>query len=134
MGVARAQTPTRAEHLVREVETLLGELAEPTLEVPLPVIDRLEHALQAAHRTNLLRIDALEQRASHNLGIPPRLTAHQIDTLRLYEQLGTYAGVADFRGVNVSAVDDTLRLIRVKLGVSSTQEAVAWLREQGTAT
>lgn len=65
---------------------------------------------------------------------PARLTAHQLDTLRLYDQLGTYAGVADFRGVTVVAVGNTLRLIRSKLGVATTAEALAWLHDQGVAT
>lgn len=56
-----------------------------------------------------------------------QLTPHQLATLRLYQQLGSYAGVADFRGVSVEAVDQTLRLIRTKLEVRTTAEAIAKL-------
>jgi DNA-binding CsgD family transcriptional regulator len=62
------------------------------------------------------------------------LSEHQLDTLRLYQQLGTYAGVADFRGVQVQTVGNTLRRIREKLGVATTAEAIAWLRDQGAAS
>ena len=58
-----------------------------------------------------------------------RLTPHQLDALRLYTQLGSYEAVADYRGVEVTGVDLTLKLIRRKLGVATTAEAVAWLRE-----
>lgn len=52
------------------------------------------------------------------------LTPHQIDTLRLYEQLGTIQAVADFRGVQVDTVGNTLRICRAKLGVATSREAV----------
>lgn len=57
------------------------------------------------------------------------LTAHQLDTLRLYDQLGSYVAVADFRGVSKEAVDNTLRLIRIKLGVRTSAEALEWLHD-----
>lgn len=52
------------------------------------------------------------------------LSAHQLDTLRLYQQLGTIAGVADFRGVQVATINNTLRICRQKLGVTTSREAV----------
>lgn len=55
------------------------------------------------------------------------LTAHQLDTLRLYQQLGSYQAVADFRGVQVAGVGLTLKTIRRKLGVATTAEALRWL-------
>lgn len=58
-----------------------------------------------------------------------RLSPHQLDTLRLYQQLGTYQAVADFRGVDVRGVAQTLRRCREKLGVATTAEALAWLQE-----
>lgn len=58
-----------------------------------------------------------------------RLTAHQLDTLRLYAQLGTYEAVADFRGVTVNAVGNTLKIVRAKLGVRTTGEAVEAVAE-----
>jgi DNA-binding CsgD family transcriptional regulator len=57
------------------------------------------------------------------------LSSHQLDTLRLYQQLGTYQAVADFRGVQVTGVGLTLARIRSKLGVATTAAAVAWLEE-----
>jgi DNA-binding CsgD family transcriptional regulator len=57
------------------------------------------------------------------------LSTHQLDTLRLYQQLGSYQAVADYRDVSVAAVDNTLRLARIKLGVATSAEALAWLRE-----
>lgn len=62
------------------------------------------------------------------------LTAHQLDTLRLYDQLGSYEAVADFRGVSKEAVDNTLRLVRIKLGVRTSREALEWLHDLGVAT
>lgn len=62
-----------------------------------------------------------------------RLTAHQLDTLRLYAQLGTYEAVADFRGVTVPTVGRTLGIVRCKLGVGSSAAAVAWLADLGRA-
>lgn len=59
------------------------------------------------------------------------LTKHQLDTLRLYAQLGTYEAVADFRGVQVDTVGNTLGIIRGKLGVRTTAEAIAWLQDLG---
>jgi DNA-binding CsgD family transcriptional regulator len=57
------------------------------------------------------------------------LSAHQLDVLRLYTQLGTYPAVADFRGVDISSVAKTLTRVRARLGVATTAEAVAWLEE-----
>lgn len=51
------------------------------------------------------------------------LSAHQLDTLRLYRQLGTIEAVADFRGVQVQTVNNTLRICREKLGVRTSKEA-----------
>ncbi len=59
----------------------------------------------------------------------PRLSSHQLDTLRLYQQLGTYQAVADFRGVQVAGVGLTLKRIREKLAVDTTAAALAWLQE-----
>jgi DNA-binding CsgD family transcriptional regulator len=61
------------------------------------------------------------------------LTAHQLDTLRLYKQLGSYEAVADFRGVQVATIGNTLKIIRQKLDVHTTAEAVEWLARQGAA-
>lgn len=55
------------------------------------------------------------------------LTDHQIDTLRLYRQLGTIEAVADFRGVQVQSVNNTLGIVRDKLDVPTTREALAKL-------
>ena len=66
------------------------------------------------------------------LTAPPTLrplSRHQLDVLRLYAQLGSYAAVADYRGTEVKAVDKTLAKVRRRLGVATTAEAVAWLRE-----
>lgn len=63
-----------------------------------------------------------------------RLSAHQLDTLRLYDQLGSYQAVADFRGVADKSVGQTLAIVRRKLGVATTAEAVAWLHDLGAAT
>ena len=52
-----------------------------------------------------------------------QLTPHQLDTLRTYQQLGTIEAVADFRGVTVDAVNETLRICRRKLGVATSREA-----------
>jgi DNA-binding CsgD family transcriptional regulator len=68
------------------------------------------------------------------MATPRPLTAHQLDTLRLYDRLGSYEAVADFRGVSVGAVDNTLRLIRVKLQVRTSAEALGWLHDLGVAT
>ena len=57
------------------------------------------------------------------------LSEHQLDTLRLYQQLGTYQAVADYRGVDVRGVAQTLSRIREKLGVATTREALRWLEE-----
>jgi hypothetical protein len=129
----RDRTATeRADALIRRVEALIAKLAAPELDLPLPSIERLERAFQAGHRANLLRIDAVEGRARRSLGIAPRLTAHQIDTLRLYQQLGSYVGVADFRGVSVEAVAQTLFVIRSKLGVGTSREALDWLNAEAS--
>ena len=52
------------------------------------------------------------------------LTAHQLDVLRDYRQLGTIAAVADFRGVQVATINNTLGIVRDKLGVKTTREAL----------
>jgi hypothetical protein len=52
------------------------------------------------------------------------LTAHQLSVLRDYEQLGTVAAVADFRGVQVGTIGHTLRICRAKLRVWTNEEAV----------
>lgn len=51
------------------------------------------------------------------------LSAHQLDTLRTYQQLGSIEAVADFRGVQVATVNNTLRICRQKLGVRTSREA-----------
>jgi DNA-binding CsgD family transcriptional regulator len=56
--------------------------------------------------------------------VPKPLTAHQLDTLRLYDQLGSIPAVADFRGVTVDTVSHTLRVCRAKLGVRTNGGAV----------
>lgn len=123
--MAMTRTTSRAEALVTSVEATIAELSDPSMEVPLTVIQRLERALELGHRSNLLRISAVSESAMGKL--LPRLTKHQMDTLRLYQQLGTIAAVADFRGVSVEAVDNTLLLIRVKLGIRTTAEAIEML-------
>lgn len=55
------------------------------------------------------------------------LSPHQLDTLRLYRQLGSYQAVADYREVTLRGVAHTLRLVRDKLGVGTTAEALHWL-------
>lgn len=61
---------------------------------------------------------------------PRRLTVEQVDTLRLYEQLGTMAAVADFCGVSERAIAQRLERIRHRLHVRTTAQAVATLRER----
>lgn len=63
-----------------------------------------------------------------------RLTPHQLETLRLYAELGTYEAVARRRGVQVTGVGLTLKYVRQKLEVRTTADAVAWLREQRAAS
>lgn len=122
-----AQSPDRAADLVREVEGLVAELADPELDIGLPLIQRLERALHLGHRSNLLRLTAISDRAWGNL--QPHLSEHQLDTLRLYGQLGTYVAVADFRGVDIRGVARTLARVRSRLGVATTAEALERMRE-----
>lgn len=60
---------------------------------------------------------------------PERLSAPQVDTLRLYAQLGTYQAVADFCGVSERAIAQRLERIRHQLRVGTTAEALQWLQE-----
>lgn len=53
-----------------------------------------------------------------------RLTLHQLETLQLYQQLGTVEAVADYRGVQVATIGNTLKICRRKLGVATSREAV----------
>ena len=116
-----------ADALVREVEATIGQLADPDLDIALPTIQRLERALHLGHKSNLLRLTAISDRAWGNL--QPHLSEHQLDTLRLYGQLGTYVAVADFRGVDVRGVARTLARVRGRLGVATTAEALERMRE-----
>lgn len=52
------------------------------------------------------------------------MTRHQLEVLRDYRQLGTIVAVADFRGVQVATINNTLGIIRDKLGVATTREAL----------
>lgn len=60
-----------------------------------------------------------------------RLSEQQVETLRLYDQLGTIAAVADFCDVSDRAIAQRLERIRHQLRVDTTAEAVAWLRQEG---
>lgn len=59
------------------------------------------------------------------------LTPHQLDVIRTYDQLGTIAAVADFRGTTVANVNNTLGIVRDKLGVKTSKEAAEIVRRNG---
>jgi maltooligosyltrehalose synthase len=64
-GTARTPDLTdasRTRALVQGVESLIAKLADPDARMPLDLIDRYERALAAGHRSNLLRLSAIEDR------------------------------------------------------------------------
>lgn len=53
----------RQEQLVRVVEVTLAKLADPALELPLDLLERLQRALVASHEANVTRLLAMSVRA-----------------------------------------------------------------------
>lgn len=62
-----ARSPERAAELVRGVETLVGKLADPEIEIPLTLMERLERALHLGHRANLMRLGVISERVLSDL-------------------------------------------------------------------
>lgn len=68
LGTATPPTQAlRAEQLVYVVEVNLRKLADPGLDLPLDLIDRVERALHNGHLANVLRIDSIVTRTRHAL-------------------------------------------------------------------
>lgn len=62
-GVRPAVDTSRAASLIRGLEVLISRLADPALPLDLAQLGRYERALAEGHRSNLLRLSVVEERA-----------------------------------------------------------------------